>query len=90
MVKLPPTLFIIQPILKAGSEYIDKGYSATVRGIDITNRVEISYLFLKEGTSNWTSTDILDTNKIGVYKLTYQVTYKGNTVKKTRVVEIQE
>lgn len=88
-----PNLIVKDPnkyILKAGSEYIDKGYSATVRGIDITNRVEISYLFLKEGTSNWTSTDILDTNKIGVYKLTYQVTYKGNTVKKTRVVEIQE
>lgn len=88
-----PNLIVKVPnkyILKAGSEYIDKGYSATVRGIDITNRVEISYLFLKEGTSNWTSTDILDTNKIGVYKLTYQVTYKGNTVKKTRVVEIQE
>lgn len=88
-----PNLIVKDPnkyILKAGSEYIDKGYSATVRGIDITNRVEISYLFLKEGTSNWTSTDILDTNKIGVYKLTYQVTYKGNTVKKTRVAEIQE
>ncbi len=88
-----PNLIVKDPnkyILKAGSEYIDKGYSATVRGIDITDRVEISYLFLKEGTSNWTSTDILDTNKIGVYKLTYQVTYKGNTVKKTRVVEIQE
>lgn len=88
-----PNLIVKDPnkyILKAGSEYIDKGYSATVRGIDITDRVEISYLFLKEGTSNWTSTDILDTNKIGVYKLTYQVTYKGNTVKKTRVVEIQK
>ena len=89
------TLKVIEPnkyYIEQGSKYIDKGYYAyDLDGNDITDQVNISYLFQASGSNEWKYVDELDTNKLGVYKLTYTVSDNlGNTAKATRVVAIKE
>lgn len=89
------TLKVIEPnkyYIEQGSKYIDKGYYAyDLEGNDITDQVIISYLFQASGSNEWKYVDELDTNKLGVYKLTYTVSDNlGNTAKATRVVAIKE
>ena len=89
------TLKVIEPnkyYIEQGSKYIDKGYYAyDLDGNDITDLVNISYLFQASGSNEWKYVDELDTNKLGVYKLTYTVSDNlGNKAKATRVVAIKE
>ena len=78
--------------MEAGSEYVEKGYSAIDKEDgDITDKVVISYRFQAMGEPTWENPDPteLDTNRLGVYKITYTVTdSRGNIAKGTRVVEI--
>ena len=90
-----PVVNVIDPNryqIEVGSEYVEKGYSAIDKEDgDITDKVVLSYRFQAMGAPTWENPDPteLDTNRLGVYKITYTVTdSRGNTVKGTRVVEI--
>ena len=93
--KVAPKLTVVDPnkyYLEAGEPYVDKGYSAYDEvDKDVTHLVRISYQFLAEGTSNWTTPGTLDTTKLGTYRINYTAYDKaGNTAKGSRVVVIRD
>ncbi len=91
--KIAPELTIVNPEkyeLEILSEYEDKGYSAMddVSG-DVTELVELTYVFQAMGTSEWEEVDELDTSVLGTYKITYTAYDEaGNSKEGTREVEI--
>ena len=93
--KVAPKLTVVDPnkyYLEAGEPYVDKGYSAYDEvDKDVTHLVRISYQFLAEGTSDWTTPGTLDTTKLGTYRINYTAYDKaGNTAKGSRVVVIRD
>ena len=91
--KVAPEIKVVDPNkyqMEAGTKYQEKGYSATDNHDgDITNKVVITYQFQAKGSNNWESKTVMDTNKLGVYKVIYTVKdSSGNEAQATRVVEI--
>ena len=93
--KVSPTMTVVDKnryYIEAGSEYVDKGYSAIddVEG-DITSRVEKTYQFQKRGSNNWEVVPTIDTKNVGTYKITYTISdLAGNSAKDDRVVAIKD
>ncbi|MBQ7714590.1 MAG: DUF5011 domain-containing protein [Clostridia bacterium] len=59
---------------EAATEYTDPGFSATVLGIDISDKVSV--------------TGGVDTSKIGSYEIAYSLSYHGNDYTLTRTVKV--
>ena len=75
--------------IKAKETYTDAGVSVLEDMVNVKDKATIKITISKKDANNiYQTVSNIDTSQIGTYKIEYNITYKDNTAKLTRIINI--